>query len=159
MYRKKSAKEKLADDKDLPRLERITEGQRKVWGSGTIVIPAPREVDELMRRVPSGRITTINDIRSCLAKRHKATIACPITTGIFVSIAAQAAEENATEGKKRATPYWRTLKSRGELNEKYPGGIERQRQRLESEGFTVIQKGKNHVVKDFEKFLFIQQFR
>jgi len=101
MCRNKSAKEKLADDKDLPRVERITEGQQKVWGSGTIVIPAPREVDELMKRVPKGRITTIHDIRSSLAKRHKATIACPITTGIFASVAAQAAEENATEGWDR----------------------------------------------------------
>ena len=107
-----------------------------------------------MRQVPRGKITTINDIRTCLAKRHKATIACPITTGIFASIAARAAEEDVTDGKKGITPYWRTLKSRGELNEKYPGGIERQREWLESEGFTVIEKGKTHFVKDFERYRF-----
>lgn len=119
MYRKKTAREKLADNKNLPRVEIITEKQRKIWGTGTIVIPAPQEVDELMKKVPRGKVTTINEIRALLARRHKSTIACPITTGIFVSISARAAEEDTKEGKKRGTPYWRTLKSGGELNARY----------------------------------------
>jgi len=120
MYRKKSAREKLADDKDLPRVEQITERQEKIWGEGTIVIPAPREVDELMRRVPRGKITTINDIRSCLAKRHRATIACSITTGIFASISAQAAEEDASEGEKESHLRFPVQKgvNPGEVNQK-----------------------------------------
>jgi len=47
-----------------------------------------------------------------------------MTTGIFAGIAARAAEEMAIEGKQNITPYWRTIKSKGELNEKYPGGVE-----------------------------------
>lgn len=68
-------------------------------------------------------------------------------------IAARAAEEMAGEGKKDITPYWRTLKSKGELNEKYPGGVEAQAARLREEGHT-IEPGKNNrprKVKDFEK--------
>jgi len=88
-----------------------------------------------------------------VAKKHKATIGCPITCGIFARIAAGAADEDAKEGKKNITPYWRTLKAGGEINEKYLGGIEGQKKLLEKEGHKVIQKGKKWVVVDFEKYL------
>ncbi|HEV7226522.1 MAG TPA: methylated DNA-protein cysteine methyltransferase, partial [Pirellulales bacterium] len=94
-----------------------------------------------------------NEIRQVLAKKHHATIGCPITTGIFAWIAAHAAEEAAALGKVRTTPYWRTLKSGGELNPKYPGGIAALRRRLESEGHRVVQKGKRYLVADFENVL------
>ena len=81
------------------------------------------------------------------------TIACPITTGIFAWIAAHAAEEAAGEGKKRTTPYWRTLKTGGELNPKYPGGLPALRQRLEAEGHEIIAKGKRLFVAEYEKRL------
>src|SRR5687767_6223387 len=121
--RKKSWREKLADDKGLPQVCPIDETKSKRWGEGTFVIPAPREVDELMRRVPRGKLTTIDGLRQALARKHGATIACPITTGIFAWIAAHAADEAEAEGAQRITPYWRTLKAKGELNPKYPGGI------------------------------------
>lgn len=149
---KKSWQEKLADDKGLPKVEKITDKMSKRWGRGTVVIPAPREVDQIMKKVPKGKLTTINQIREVLARKHGATIGCPITTGIFAWIAAHAAEEAAAEGKKDITPYWRTLKSKGELNEKYPGGIKAQAARLKAEGHTVL-PGNPPKVKDFEKFL------
>jgi len=120
---RKTWREKLADSKNLPKVVEITDKMSKRWGTGTVVIPAPREVDEIMAKVPEGKVTTINQIREIVARRHGATIGCPLTTGIFANIAAHAAEEAAAEGKKDTTPYWRTLKSKGELNEKYPGGI------------------------------------
>ncbi len=127
---RKSWREKLADDKGLPKVEKITDKMSKRWGTGTVVIPAPKEVDEIMKTVPEGKLITINEIRIILAKKHGATIGCPITTGIFALITAQAADEAAREGEKDVTPYWRTLKSDGELNEKYPGGAEAQAVRL-----------------------------
>ncbi len=106
-----------------------------------------------MKKVPKGKLITINQIRSILAQKHKASIGCPITTGIFAWIAAHAAEERAAEGKKRITPYWRTLKTDGIINEKYPGGVQAQKRLLEKEGHKVIHKGKKHIVLDFEKRL------
>jgi len=153
MGKKKSWKEKLADSKDLPKVEQITEKMSSKWGGGTIVIPAPMEVDEIMKKVTKGKLITINRIREILAKKHKATIGCPVTTGIFVLIASRAAEEEREQGKKRITPYWRTLKSKGELNPKYPGGVDNQMEKLEKEGHKIIQKGKNYIVEDFEKKL------
>ena len=125
----------------------------KRWGTGTVVIPAPMEVNEMMKRVHQGKLITINEIRSALAKKHEATIGCPLTTGIFASISAKAAEEQRQEGKKNITPYWRTLKTGGVINPKYPGGVERQKKLLEKEGHKVVQKGKKHVVADYEKSL------
>jgi len=151
--KKKSWVEKLADNKGLPRVEKITEKMSKRWGTGTVVIPAPMEVNVMMRRVPEGKFVTINEIRSALAKKHKATIGCPLTTGIFASIAARAAEEQRQEGKEDITPYWRTLKTGGVINPKYPGGVEGQKEILEKEGHKVVQKGKKHVVADYEKSL------
>ncbi len=98
---------------------------------------------------------TINQIREFLAKKHGASIGCPITTGIFCNIAARASEEDAGEGKKEFTPYWRTLKSKGELNKKYPGGVAAQAPRLQAEGHA-IEPGRGKklpVIKDFEKVL------
>jgi len=154
MSKRKSWKEKLHDNKDFPRVQPIAENQEKIWGKGTIVIAKPIEVDEIMRSVPKGKLITINGIRKILAEKHGATIACPITTGIFARTAAGAAEEDLQEGKKRITPYWRTLKGGGVINEKYPGGIQKQIELLESEGHTIIPKGKkNFVVLDYEKKL------
>jgi alkylated DNA nucleotide flippase Atl1 len=145
--------EKLHDSKGLPKVEPITGNMSKRWGTGTLVIPAPIEVDEIMRKVPKGKLTTINDIRVAPAKKHNATIGCPMTTGIFSWIAAHAADEQRQNGEKDITPYWRTLKTGGLLNDKYPGGIEAQKQLVESEGHTVIQKGKKCFVLNYEKTL------
>ena len=149
-YRRKSWQEKLADAKGCPRVCPIDCTKSKRWGEGTFVIPAPMEVDALMRKVRKGRLTTIDHLRKVLAERHGATIACPITTGIFAWIAAHAAVEAEAEGKKNTTPYWRTLKSGGEINPKYPGGIKALKRKLSSEGHKVIQKGKRFFVEDFE---------
>lgn len=59
--------------------------------------------------------------------------------------------------------FWATQKllfhskANGELNAKYPNGIEAQKEKLEAEGHTIIQKGRKNIryyVKDYETFLF-----
>jgi len=146
-------RKKLADSKGLPMVETITDKMSKRWGTGTVVIPAPKDVDEIMRKVPRDKLITINQIRQFLADKHGASIGCPMTTGIFAWIAANAAEEERAEGRSDITPYWRTLKTGGVINEKYPGGAEGQKRLLESEGHKVIAKGKKYVVAGFEESL------
>jgi alkylated DNA nucleotide flippase Atl1 len=153
MAKKKTWTEKLQDSKGLPKVERITGKMSARWGKGTVAIPAPVEVDAIMKRVRRGKLITINEIRAAVAKKHGATIGCPITTGIFAWIAAHAAEESAAAGKTKITPYWRTLKSGGELNPKYPGGTLRLRKLLEAEGHRVVVKGKRLLVVDYDKRL------
>ena len=151
---KKSWRQKLADDKDLPKVGKVTGKMSQRWGTGAMVIPAPRGVDALMKQVPKGRVVTINELRATLAKKHKADFACPITTGIFSWIAAHAAAEAEAEGTKRITPFWRTLKAGGEVNPKYPGGIDALTRRLRAEGHLLVTKGKRTLVADYERKLF-----
>jgi hypothetical protein len=149
----KSWREKLANDNGLPKVTVIDDKMPSKWGRGRCVIPAPREVDALMRKVKAGKLTTIEHLRRALAAKHATDMACPITTGIFAWIAAHAAEEGALAGEAKTTPWWRTLKTGGELNPKYPGGIEAAAERLRDEGHTLFQKGKRWFVKDYETAL------
>jgi alkylated DNA nucleotide flippase Atl1 len=140
---KRTWQEKLADSKDLPKVVPITGKMSTRWGTGTVVVPAPKEVDELMGQVQKGKVVTVNRLREALAKKHGATIGCPMTTGIFSWIAAHAAVEAQAQGKKQITPWWRTLKADGELNPKFPGGVEAQAALLQAEGHTLVAgKGK-----------------
>jgi hypothetical protein len=154
MKPRKSWREKLADSKGLPRVGKVAGKMSKRWGGGVMVVPAPLEVDALMKQVPRGLLVTVNELRAALAKKHKANFACPMTTGIFSWIAAHAAAEAETDGAKKITPFWRTLKSGGEVNPKFPGGVEEITKRLRAEGHKVMSKGKKTIVADHEKKLF-----
>ena len=99
------------------------------------------------------KVTTIDELRKVLALRHGATIACPITTGIFAWIAAHAAAEGEAEKQKNPTPFWRTLKTGGALNPKYPGGIALLKRKLRAEGHKVKQKGKRFFVEGYDQRL------
>ena len=144
----KTWQDKLAGYPQLPTVKPIPPAMRARRGVGTIATPSPREVDEAMRGVPEGRLATVLGIGEDIAVRHSATIGCTVTTAIFAHKVAHATEES-----QERTPYWRTLKIGGELNPKYPGGIEAQMARLEAEGHTVVQRGKRYFVEDFERKL------
>src|ERR1051325_1911956 len=120
------------------------------FGKGTMLIPTPLLVDQMIRRVPKGKLVTGSELRRKLASDFAADVTCPLTTGIFVRIAAEAAEEDRANGKRRFTPYWRVIKDDGSLNPKYPGGVESQARNLRAEGFTLTRNGKKPVVKEFE---------
>lgn len=151
--KKKSWVDKLFDSKDFPKIVELNENGALHWGGRTMVIARPLDVFNLMAQVPAGKVTTIAEIRKALAKKYGADIACPLTTGIFCTISARASEENNDPAVIPKIPYWRTLKSNGEINEKFPGGIEELSERLKAEGLEVIRRGKKAKVKDFEKFL------
>lgn len=125
------------------------------FGKGTMLIPTPQLVDELIRKVPRGKLLSGGELRRKLSANFKTDVTCPLTTGIFVRISAETAEEDRANGKRRLTPYWRVIKDDGSLNPKYPGGVESQARNLRAEGFTVARKGKSRrVVNEFEKSLF-----
>ncbi|KUO76357.1 MAG: methylated DNA-protein cysteine methyltransferase [Clostridia bacterium BRH_c25] len=153
---KKSFNEKLHNSGDLPKIEFIESDNKmaKRFGSGNMLIAAPIEYDEVMKRIPKGKLITADEIRVFLAKKHGADFTCQLTAGIFINIAANASKEREGIGSNETTPYWRTLKKGGELNEKYPDGIDQQRFLLEVEGHEIIKKGKRYFVKDFEKALY-----
>lgn len=155
-YKRKTWEEKLEDKENLPKILKLrakfpcAKALMKLGAKSgdTVVITQPKEVLEIMRRVPKGKLITIKELCERLAKRHGAKFCCTLTAGIFVMIAANAEEET-----KGSTPYWRTLKMDGALNEKFPGGEEGQRKRLEKEGHKVVKRGKRLYVEDFQKYL------
>lgn len=144
----------LHDSKDMPKIQIITDRKSiEKYGGNKMYFAPPLDYDRVMKRVPYGRVTTVGEIREYFAKQSGADFTEPITAGIFVSIAAWASHQRAGD----ETPYWRTLKANGELNEKYPGGIEAQKKKLEAEGHTIIAKGRKNIryyVKDYAKVLF-----
>ena len=124
----------LRQPRDMPRVQTVTD-------PGTIA------------KYGGSRLTTAGEIGAHLARRHQADFTDPMTAGIFISMAAWASFQRP----ERDTPYWRTLKAGGELNEKYPGGIPAQRALLEAEGHTVVSRGRTRLrwfVRDYERSLF-----
>lgn len=148
---RKSYTEKLQDSKDMPVVKELSDPNAIArYGGPKMLIAPPLAYDEIMAKVPDGKLLTADSIRDYLAKKHQADFTCPLTAGIFMNIVAHASEERGVE----ETPYWRTLKKDGELNPKYPGGIERQRERLQAEGHTVTQRGKRFFVQGYQEKLF-----
>lgn len=151
---KKDFNAMLRDGKDMPKIQIITdEASIKKYGGNRMYFAPPMDYDRVMRRVPLGKVITVGEIREYFAAQSGADFTEPITAGIFVSIAAWASHQRSDD----KTPYWRTLRAGGELNPKYPGGVEEQKEMLEAEGHTVIQKGRTNIkyyVKDYEKALF-----
>ena len=151
---KKDFNAMLHDNKDMPKFQTITDPESiKKYGGSRMYFAPPIEYDRVMRKIPYGKVTTVGEIRDYFAATSGADFTEPITAGIFVSIAAWASYQRSED----ETPYWRTLKANGELNAKYPNGIEAQKEKLESEGHTIIEKGrknKRYYVKDYEKYLF-----
>lgn len=144
----------LRDSKDMPKIQIITDRKSiEKYGGNKMYFAPPLAYDRVMKRVPYGRVTTVGEIREYFAKQSGADFTEPITAGIFVSIAAWASHQRSGD----ETPYWRTLKANGELNEKYPGEIESQKEKLEAEGHTIISKGRKNIryyVKDYEMALY-----
>lgn len=150
---KKDFNAMLNDSKDMPKIQTITDEKSiKKYGGDKMYFAPPIEYDRVMRLVPFGKLLTVGAIREYFAAQSGADFTEPITAGIFVSIAAWASYQRQED----KTPYWRTLKANGELNPKYPGGIEAQKEMLEKEGHIVIQRGRTNIkyyVKDYEKKL------
>ena len=151
---KKDFNSKLRDAKHMPKIQILTdEASIRKYGGERMYFAPPAAYDALMKRIPRGKVITVGALREHLARENDADFTDPITAGIFVSIAAWASYQRSGD----ETPYWRTLKANGELNAKYPGGVEAQKEMLEKEGHTVIQKGRTNIryyVRDYEKALF-----
>ncbi len=154
MNTRKSWREKMKLDQQPKIVKLPPEGWVKMGGR-TMLVSTPRDVDALIRKIPKGKVVTSALLREKLAHDFGAECACPTSTGIFVRIAAEAAEEDRAEGAKRITPYWRVLAKDGGLNEKFPGGVKAQAENLKAEGFQIepATGKKPPRVKEFEKKL------
>jgi CO dehydrogenase/acetyl-CoA synthase alpha subunit len=142
--KKKTAREKLeAEHASHGSVSPIPPIWQASMGKGMMVVPRPLDVDAMMRTARKGKLVTLTQIRARLAKKSKVNQCCPLTTGIFARLAAEAAEEDAAAGKGRVTPWWRTVRDNGQLIDKFPGGGKLQAARLRREGHSITPgKGK-----------------
>jgi len=151
---KKDFNAMLHNKKDMPKIQIVTDTKTiEKYGGNKMYFAPPIDYDSVMKLVPYGKVITVGKIREYFADLNGADFTEPMTAGMFVSIAAWASHQRSDD----KTPYWRTLKSDGELNTKYPGGAEAQKAMLEAEGHTIIEKGRKNIryfVKDYEKCLF-----
>lgn len=159
--RKKTWREKLDDKEGLPKvlkLERRKPCFNALHKMGVdvgedVVLVNPGEIVACMKKVPHGRLVSIVEICRHIAEKHRVKGCCSLTAGIFIMIAAHAAEEAKREGTDLDIPYWRTLKTDGYLNEKFPGGAESHKALLEKEGFKVVRAGKRWRVDNYQAYL------
>ena len=151
---KKDFNAMLNNKKDMPKIVTITDPKGiKKWGGETMVIAPPLDYDEIMKKIPKGKVITTNEIRKYIALKNNVDITCPLTAGIFINICAWASYQR----KDNITPFWRILKANGELNLKYPESYDFQIEMLEKEGHTIITKGHTNIkyyVKDYENSLY-----
>ena len=158
---KKSWQEKMADKRNFPKilkLEKRFPCYNAVHKMGAeigdeVVLVNPSEVLEMMKKAPKGKLITISEICKKIAEKYNVKACCSLTTGIFIMTVANAAEEAAKQGRDLDIPYWRTLKTDGCLNDKFPGGAQSQKEKLENEGFKVVKKNKKFYVQGYQTFI------
>jgi hypothetical protein len=158
MSTKKAVKNwKLKMEKpSAPEVVELPPNSPVAWGRGTMVIVTPKIIDTLVNSVPKGRLITIGEMRKKFARDYDTGTTCPLTTGIFLRIVAEAAEVDRQEGKASVTPYWRVVRDTGEMIDKFPGGIEAHAEKLKAEDFEIVitgRKGNKLVVADLEAHL------
>lgn len=120
---KKTWREKYQTAKE-PVVKRIDKNFADMRAGQLMLISTPAEIDQLVRKLPEGTAWTISDLRKELARRHKADITCPVTTGIFVRINAEVALEDIAAGKSpdEVMPFWRVVDPNSPLAKKISCG-------------------------------------
>ena len=128
---------------------RIPKTMEKYFGcSGKMFKPSPSTVASLIKKIPEGRVTTLDALCKILAKKAKTEVACPATTEKSLCLA-------ATESLAKNThlPYWRVLKKNGDLIQKLPNGIEGHAANLMKEGHKIVSTSKSKGVENFVRVL------
>ena len=94
MFKSKTSWRDKLEKPQEPKLVTVPPKMAARFGTGKMLIPTPMLVDEVMRSVGKGKLITAGQIRQKLARDCGADVTCPLTTGIFMRIAAEAAEED-----------------------------------------------------------------
>ena len=89
-----------------------------------MLISTPRDIDRRIRRLRKGTAITVAELRDRLAASAKADFTCPLSTGIFLRIVAEAALANHGDGApiETITPFWRVIEPESALASKLSCG-------------------------------------
>jgi hypothetical protein len=85
-----------------------------------MLISSPKIIDAAVRGIPPGTFVDVPTLRTQIAAAHSADVACPLTTGIFLRIVAEAAHEAYAGGAAPGdvTPVWRVIDEKAPLVKK-----------------------------------------
>ncbi len=134
-YKRKTWQEKLHNG--LPDKVEITDKKfADVPMGASMYIATPEVVDAYIRQIPKGTHTNLQQMRKDLAAEHNAEYSCPITSGIFLRIVAEAAYEEYMAGKplKKITPFWRMIDSKAPAAGKLTFGVDFIKEQRSKEG-------------------------
>jgi len=121
---RKSWPEKLAD----PRLHEIKPAPIDIAGMKAgelMLVPTARMIDAFIRAIPTGKAMGVKELRAALARRFRAQVCCPITTGFHLRTVAEAAYEAHLDGLgvEAITPFWRVIDAGAPTARKLACGI------------------------------------
>jgi hypothetical protein len=107
-----------------PEVKRLDKSFADLKEGSDMLISTPVEIAQHLRRIPKGKTKTVLQLRQELAKKHKADGTCPLTTGIFLRIASEAALEQIGAGAAPddVTPFWRVVEPGSKLAKKLSCG-------------------------------------
>ncbi len=119
MATKKSWLDKLNEHKE-PKIKRIDIDFADIPSGSNMLIATPKIIDQYIQEIGVGKCINIKTLRKDLAIQHNADYTCPVTTGIFLRIVAEANYEKFQQGKRieEITPFWRAIEPNSVLAKK-----------------------------------------
>ena len=140
-YRRKTWEEKLNVERS-PEIEKVEKDFGGVKAGQMMLIPTPGLVDAYIRQIPVGSQVDTLTLRKDLAAEYHAEITCPLTTGIFIRIAAEAAYEAYQKGipLEKITPFWRVIDETSPTAKKLTFGTALLKQQRKKEGLKSMSK-------------------
>ncbi len=136
MTTKKTWAEKLYCDKK-PQKKKIEFNFADIPANSIMFIATPLLINDYINQIPKGKKITAKTMRQDLAIENKADYTCPVTTGIFLRIVAEASFEKyqQTRSLKGITPFWRIIEPNSPLAKKLSFG----------QDFLIEQRVKEHI--------------
>ena len=131
---KKSWLDKLNENKE-PKIKRIEIDFADIPSGSMMFIATPKLIDEYIQEIGVGKRINIKTLRKDLAIAHNADYTCPVTTGIFLRVVAEANYEKLQQGKhvEEITPFWRMIEPNSALAKKLTFGQDFLLQQIEKE--------------------------
>lgn len=134
-YKPKTWQEKLDVDRK-PHIEKADKDFAGIKHGQMMLIPTPKLVDAYIRQIPRGKTVDVTTLRNDLAAEYHAEVTCPLTTGIFLRIAAEAAYEEYQKGRplNKITPFWRVIDEKSNTAKKLTFGTAFLKEQRKKEG-------------------------
>lgn len=109
-----------------PEVKKLDKAFADIPEGGMMLIATPQIIEDYIKQIPEGKTVNLSTLRKDLALEHQAEYTCPVTTGIFLRIVAEANYEQFQNGKKieEIAPFWRMIDEKMPLAKKLSFGMD-----------------------------------